>query len=122
MQAPQIGPWAQFLVAVAAFIGAIAYGWYVINSLDEERNAALVKIGVDVLRADPEKESQVRAAREWALNLIDANTGGVKFSAEAREQLLGKRLGYGYNAGYDYGYDFSPGQAVGTPLPPQISK
>jgi hypothetical protein len=50
----------------------------------EKGNADLVRIGVSVLRVDPEKEKQISAAREWALNLIDANAGGVKFSPEAR--------------------------------------
>ncbi len=60
----------------------------------EKRNADLVQIGVNVLRADPDKEKQISEAREWALNLIDANAGGVTFSPEARAQLLKKRLEY----------------------------
>jgi hypothetical protein len=46
----------------------------------EKGNADLVKVGVSVLRVDSEKEKQISAAREWALNLIDANAGGVNFS------------------------------------------
>ena len=53
-----------------------------------------MQIGVNVLRVDPDKEKQISAAREWALNLIDANAGGVTFSRDAREQLLKKRLEY----------------------------
>jgi hypothetical protein len=84
---------ASLCVAAAAIIFAI-------KSMSDERNARLVEVGVSVLRADPEKEDQVSAARKWALDLIDANAGGVKFSAEARAQLLKKRLAYDT---YDYG-------------------
>src|SRR5580704_372972 len=62
----------------------------------EKGNADLVRIGVSVLRVDPEKEKQISAAREWALNLIDANAGGVKFSPEARAQLLQEPLKFDY--------------------------
>jgi hypothetical protein len=34
------------------------------------------------------------ATRKWALDLIDANAGGVKFSEEARAQLLKKPLDF----------------------------
>ena len=37
---------------------------------------------------------QISAARKWALNLIDANAGGVKFSSEACAQLLREPLKY----------------------------
>jgi hypothetical protein len=68
----------------------------------EKRNADLVQIGANVLRADPEKGTPISAARKWALDLIDA--GGVKFSQEAREQRLREQLGF---AGYtDYGSSY----------------
>ncbi|HEX3495180.1 MAG TPA: hypothetical protein VHT48_07415 [Methylocella sp.] len=44
--------------------------------MGEHRNADLVKIGVSFLRVDPEKEKQISAAREWELDLIDANASG----------------------------------------------
>lgn len=72
-------------LAVLLAAGALAYPVYTAR---EDRNAALVQIGVSVLRADPSKESQVNSAREWALDLIDANAGGVKFTKQAREALL----------------------------------
>lgn len=72
-------------VAVAAIVFAI-------RSFSEERNARLVEIGVSVLRVDPTKETQVSAAREWALDLIDANAGGIRFSKEARAELMNRRL------------------------------
>jgi hypothetical protein len=64
----------------------------------EHCNADLVRIDVSVLRVDPEKDKQIGAAREWALSLIDANAGGVKFSQEAKEQLLKEPLKYDYSA------------------------
>src|SRR4051794_8193189 len=70
-------------IALAAWSGALAF-----TTLREERNARLVEIGVSVLRVDPEKEKQVGAAREWALDLIDANAGRVKFTKAARDEHL----------------------------------
>jgi hypothetical protein len=82
----------QLTITAAALCIAAAAVVFVARSATEDRNARLVEIGVGVLRSDPEKETQVRAAREWALDLIDANAGGVKFSAEARAELLQRRL------------------------------
>jgi hypothetical protein len=70
----------------------------------------LVEIGVNILRADPKKEPTALAARQWALDLIDANAGGTRFSTEARRQLVEQTLGYtggGYVGGYDPGSDFN---------------
>jgi hypothetical protein len=78
-------------LAVLLAVAAMAYTVYTAR---EDRNAALVSIGVAVLRADPGKEPQVTGAREWALQLIDANAGGVKFSPQARAALLQQRLGF----------------------------
>jgi hypothetical protein len=83
----------------------------------EHRNADLVKIGVSVLRVDPEKEKQISAAHEWALNLIDANAGGVKFSQEARAHLLKKPL---ETDGYFGDYGTSSYTPV-NPAPPRPS-
>jgi len=79
-------------IAVASLIIAVATIVYSIRSTAEERNAKLVEIGVSILRVDPQKNSQVAGARKWALDIIDANAGGVRFSPEARAQLLEKRL------------------------------
>jgi hypothetical protein len=83
----------------------------------EKGNADLVKIGVSVLRVDPDKEKQISAAREWALRLIDANAGGVKFSQEEHEQLLREPLKYGYS--YDYSYPMDPAARRPSPEPPK---
>jgi hypothetical protein len=56
--------------------------------------------GIKINRADHRNASvcstsdriRVSAARAWALNLIDANADGVKFSKEARAELLEKAL------------------------------
>ena len=85
---------ASLCVAAAAIIFAV-------KSMSDERNARLVEIGIGILRVDPVKESQVSAARHWALDLIDANAGGVKFSPEARFALLNHRLDY--SEPFDYG-------------------
>jgi hypothetical protein len=79
---------ARFGVAAAA----IAFS---VTTLRQERNAKLVEIGVAILRADPQKEPSAATARGWALDLIDANAGGVRFSPEARADLLGQALPWG---------------------------
>ena len=53
-----------------------------------EGNAELVKIGIEVLRVDPQKEKQIAGARNWALNLIDQNAGGVKFTDDERARIF----------------------------------
>ena len=89
--ATEIRDWS---IAVASLAVAVATIIYSIRSTEEERNAKLVEIGVSILRVDPTKEEQVSAARQWALDLIDANAGGIKFSSEARSgELLKRKLG-----------------------------
>jgi hypothetical protein len=78
----------QLSVTAAGLCVAAAAAVFAVKSASDERNARLVEIGVSVLRVDPAKEKQVSAARGWALDLIDANAGGVKFSKEARSELL----------------------------------
>jgi hypothetical protein len=111
-------PAVQYLVAIAALMVSSAILLYAVttfvetrNARGSERNAKLVEIGVSILRVDPQKEAQISAARHWALDLIDANAGGVKFSEEARAELLKRPLGYeatyypGYDSTYRPGYD-----------------
>jgi hypothetical protein len=115
MQPPAMAPWAQVGITVAALIVAVSYSYYAVSSSRLERNAALVSIGVSVLRADPAKEKDIStAAREWALDLIDANAG-VKFSKAARDELLKNSLHLlGSGAGYtDYGYVDTYGKNLG---------
>jgi hypothetical protein len=79
----------QWSVSIAALAVAACAISFAVWTWREKRNADLVKIGVSVLRVDPEKEKQIsEATRKWALDLIDANAGGVTFSPEARAQLL----------------------------------
>jgi hypothetical protein len=72
-------PVAMLTASIAAFIASLSFAVFSIKTWTAKRDADLVKIGVSVLRVDPDKEKQITAAREWALNLIDANAGGVKF-------------------------------------------
>ena len=112
-------------VKIAALIIAMLGVYLTATTLTAKRNADLVKIGVSVLRVDPEKEKQISAAREWALKLIDANAGGVKFSKEAKEQLLKEPLGYdlGYTGASDLGYvdtfGVKPAPRRPSPEPPK---
>jgi hypothetical protein len=86
--------WRDMAIALAALaVGA----WSAVTAYKtwfDERNARLVEIGVNILRADPQKETNIEAARAWALDLIDANSGGVRFSREARTELLKRPLNF----------------------------
>jgi len=108
-------PVAMLTVSVAAFIASFSFAVFSIKTWTAKRDADLVKIGVSVLRVDPEKKKQISVAREWALNLIDANAGGVKFSPEARELLLKKPLATG-----DYFGDY--GSSYYEPVKPSLGK
>ena len=99
-------PVAMLTASIAAFIASFSFAVFSIKTWTAKRDADLVKIGVSILRVDPDKEKQISAAREWALNLIDQNAGGVKFSPEARAQLLKEPLKSTgpYSGGYDPGF------------------
>jgi len=84
-------PYLQASVAVASLMIGISAMVATFNVWRTERNARLVEIGVAVLRADPKKDASAARAREWALDLIDANAG-VKFSPSARRELLEQAL------------------------------
>src|SRR5208337_4818440 len=99
--------WVQIPIAIAALSVTAASVAFAVSNSRRERNARLVEIGISVLRADPNKEPSAREAREWALDLIDANAGGVKFSAGARDalmkQALPTKLGMFAQADIDWG-------------------
>ena len=80
-----IVPFLSLCVAAAAIV-------FTVRTTSEDRNARLVEIGVNILTVDPSKQTQIDGARKWALDLIDANAGGVKFSSAARQALLERRL------------------------------
>ncbi len=93
-------PVIQQLPNVAALALAAIAIVLAVSSEQDKRNADLVRIGISVLRVDPQKEKEISVAtRKWALDLIDANAG-VKFSPEARAQLLKEPL-KSSGAGYD---------------------
>jgi hypothetical protein len=101
-------PLVQIAIAFSALCIAAAAVIYSVSAWHEDKNARLVEIGVAVLRADPSKEPSTASARAWALDLIDANAGGIKFSPEARAELLKKALTADFSSA-DYGWsDISP--------------
>jgi hypothetical protein len=111
----------QLIITLSAVAIAACAIIFTVLTWREHHNADLVKFGVGVLRVDPEKEKQIGAAREWALNLIDANAGGVKFSPETRAQLLEKPLSYNNYAGDYYSYiePVKPAPHHSSPEPPK---
>ena len=76
---------ASVIVATLAIAGVSAV--YAVQGVLYQRNAELVAVGIAILRADPAKEGQIKGAREWAMDLIDANAG-VHFSKAARDELM----------------------------------
>jgi hypothetical protein len=113
----------QLSITAASLCVAASAVIFAVKSMSEERNARLVEVGVGVLRVDPTKNSQVAGARKWALDLIDANAGGVKFSLEARTELLQKQLDYSTPIDYG-GRGYDPGSYGDTPsyIKPNILK
>src|SRR3954447_4987633 len=74
--------------AVSAFIPAR----YTYESRSRELNIKLVEIGIGILRADP-KEKQTQGAREWAIQVIETNSGH-RFSDQAKNELLKDKLDF----------------------------
>jgi hypothetical protein len=108
------------LVAFLSLCVAVGSLSFAIKMMSDKRNAELVAIGVGVLRADPTKEGHISAAREWAMNLIDDNAGGIKLSQEARLELNNRKLDadYSYRPGFSstytpsYDSTYTPGAPV----------
>jgi hypothetical protein len=114
-------PYLQASVAIAALLVGISALLASFSIWTSERNARLVEIGVGVLRADPKKEPTALAARKWALDLIDANAGGVRFSSEARQQLLTEPIGFDWDS-YTFGPPTYDGSDIATPTPGKRSR
>jgi len=97
--------WVQIPIAFCALCISAAAIAFAVATLRQERNAKLVEIGVAILRADPQKEPDTIEARAWALDLIDANAGGVKFSQEARAELVRRALKAKWDTSYSPYHD-----------------
>lgn len=116
-------PAFQQLIASLALSISIASLVYTVWTANRQANDRLVAIGISVLRTDPEKYPQMKTAREWALNLIDANAGGVTFSGEARAALLDKPFPVARGTFIDdpTGDGFEPDPtAEGSATPPSV--
>jgi hypothetical protein len=79
------------LVAVIALVGTLANSFYAYSNRNRELDIELVKLGVAILRADPNKETQTKGAREWAITVIE-NFSRVPFTAKAKAELLSNKL------------------------------
>lgn len=86
----------QLAVTAMALCVAAAAIAFIVWTASVDRNARLVEIGIAVLRSDPKNEGHLSAARAWALDLVDANAGGVKFSKQARAELLQRPLAWAF--------------------------
>lgn len=90
-------------VATIALLGTIISGLYTYANRNRELDIEFVKIGISILKADP-KETQTRGAREWAVETI-GKFSGIKFSPEAKKELLENKLGINDFQPYARGYD-----------------
>ena len=107
-------------IGISTLAAGCAAVWFSFVVWQGNTNARLVEIGVGVLRADPKKDESARIAREWAIDLIEANSGSAKFSGEARRKLLDNALNYQptYSYGPD-GYDYTPESSHDDGWPPK---
>lgn len=104
---------ATMAAAGLALLGTVVNGFYTYSNRNRELDIKLVEIGIGILRADPQKETSIEPARAWALDLIDANAGRVRFSPEARAALLKQPLDvYGYGS-----VDTYPDRMAPAPTP-----
>ncbi len=113
---------ATLAFSAGSFLAGSLAIYFSVKAVIEKGNSDLVNIGVSVLRVDPDKEKQLsEATRKWALDLIDTNAGGVKFSPEARAQLLREPLNY-YDTStpdYDTSKRVKPAPRSPSPEPPK---
>jgi len=77
-------------VAAIAFAGSVVSAFYAYSNRNREMDIKLIEIGIGILRTDP-KETGISPAREWALRVIEENSG-LKFNADDRQALLNKPL------------------------------
>jgi hypothetical protein len=95
---------------VAALVGAvitIAVGYFGYASKNEALHVRFVELAIGILRTDPKEGTA--PAREWAINVIEKNSG-VNFSAEDRAALLSKPI---LSKGIWLGKDLSDDPDVG---------
>ena len=78
---------ASIVAAALTLVGVYVTGWFNYASKDEELRVHLVEIAIGVLSTDPNKDPDIKPVREWAMDIVDRNSG-VQFSAAARNALL----------------------------------
>lgn len=81
--------WKTLILATVPAIvgGGVVVGGIEFLSKDRELDIRLIEIGISILRSDPSKEEQISPAREWAIRLIEENSG-QKFSSDEKRDLL----------------------------------
>lgn len=94
----ETGRLVALVTATAAVVSALVTAGFNYFSRDRELDIRLVEIGIGILSADPEKTG-VFAARGWALDVVEANSG-IDFSEQDRAQLLQRPLSFEYFSSY----------------------
>jgi hypothetical protein len=94
------------VIAVIACAGAVVSAFYSYSNRNRELDIELIKIGIGILRADP-KETQTVGARTWAIQIIEKYSG-QDFSQQAKNELLGGRLGFYFDDGWGSAGDDIP--------------
>jgi len=72
-------------VAVPLILGIVGH-WFTVSLKERDVKVEMVKLSVEVLKADPKKYQNPRALRNWAMDVIDKYSG-VPLSQEARNEL-----------------------------------
>lgn len=82
---------AKILSQILAIIALIVFGYIINSSLkNKEINLQLVKVAVDVLRAEPNENNMV--LREWAVEVVDSYSG-IRECKSILEQATAKQGG-----------------------------
>lgn len=107
--------WKEWFIGLAGIvIGAastVAVGGLEYYAKDREMDIRMIEIALDILREKP--ESEIRAAREWAVDLIDSHSPkALKFSQQARDYLIDNKVDFqkirtGIDWGDSYSYDYT---------------
>ena len=79
-------------VAALALAGSLGSAVYSYANRNRELDIKLVEIGLGILRADP-KETNITPAREWAIQVVETNSG-IKFTDADHKALLQQPIRY----------------------------
>lgn len=118
---PQI---ATITVAVLGSAASLGGAYLSYTQGNRELDIKLIEIGIGILRSDP-KQTDVKAARAWAVEIIEKSSG-TKFSAADRAELIQRPLGFSRFANdpnlFESATDFIRRMEKLSPIKPDVPK